>query len=117
MLPAYVRVRPDLSEAEAKAIRALPEIEYASLWGQSLARIEYRGMHTQNVAVFGADDGFPLIQGGELSSGRWFTVSELSSAAPVVVLQSQAALSTFGRENPLEKWVRVGGIPAQVIGV
>jgi len=117
MLPAYVRVRPDLSEAEARAIRALPEIEYASLWGQSLARIEYQGVHTQNVAVFGADEGFPLIQGGELSSGRWFTVSELSSASPVVVLQAQAAISTFGRENPLEKWVRVGGIPLQVIGV
>lgn len=117
MLPAYVRIRPDLSEVEARRIRALPEIEYASLWAQTLARIEFRGIHTQNVAVFGADDGFPLIQGGELTSGRWFTASELSSAAPVVVLQAQAALSTFGRESPLEQWVRIGGTAVQVIGV
>lgn len=117
MLPAYVRIRPDLSEVEARRIRALPEIEYASLWAQTLARIEFRGIHTQNVAVFGADEGFPLIQGGELTSGRWFTASELSSAAPVVVLQAEAALSTFGRESPLEQWVRVGGTAVQVIGV
>ena len=117
MLPAYVRIRPDLSEEEARRIRALPEIEYAALWAQTLARIEYRGVHTQNVAVFGADEGFPLIQGGELTDGRWFTVSELSSAAPVVVLQAQAALTTFGPESPLEKWVRVGGTAVQVIGV
>ncbi|MEP6833057.1 MAG: ABC transporter permease [Gemmatimonas sp.] len=117
MLPAYVRIRPDLAESEARIIRALPEIEYAALWAQTLARIEYQGIHTQNVAVFGADEGFPLIQGGELSAGRWFTVPELSSASPVVVLQSQTAISAFGRENPLEKWVRVGGVPVQVIGV
>lgn len=116
-LPAYVRVRPDLSEEEAARIRALPEIEYAALWGQTLARIEHRGVRTQNVAVFGADAGFPLIQGGELIRGRWFTSTEIKSGAPVVVLQENAAGNVFGELNPLEKWVRVGGTPVEVIGV
>lgn len=116
-LPAYVRVRPDLSEAEAARIRTLPEIEYAALWGQVVARLEFRGTRTQSVAVFGADAGFPLIQGGELVRGRWFTSSEIKSAAPVVVLQENAAGNVFGELNPIEKWVRVGGIPLEVIGV
>ncbi|MBC8087214.1 MAG: ABC transporter permease [Phycisphaerae bacterium] len=116
-LPAYVRIRPDMTEAEATLIRSLPEIEYASLWGQSLARLEYRGVRTQNVAVFGADAGFPLIQGGDLIVGRWFTNAEIKSAASVVVLQEDAASNLFGELNPLEKWVRVGGIPMEVIGI
>ena len=115
--PAYVRIRPDLSEDEAERIRALPEIAYAALWAQVLARIEYKGVHTQNVAVFGADNGFPTIQGGELVKGRWFTNAEQLAATPVVVLQEQSALNVFGQENPLGKWIRVGGEPVEVIGV
>jgi len=116
-LPAYVRVRPDLSEEEAARIRTLPEVEYASLWGQTLARLEFRGVRTQSVAVFGADAGFPLIQGGELVRGRWFTSTEIKSGAPVVVLQENAAGNIFGELTPLAQWVRVGGIPVEVIGV
>lgn len=116
-LPAYVRIRPDISEEEAARLRTLPEIEYASLWGQTLARLEYRGVRTQSVAVMGADAGFTMIQGGELITGRWFTSSELKSAASVVVLQENAAGSVFGEINPIDKWVKVGGIPMQVIGV
>lgn len=116
-LPTYVRIRPDISEEEAARLRTLPEIEYASLWGQTLARLEYRGVRTQSVAVMGADAGFTMIQGGELITGRWFTSSELKSAASVVVLQENAAGSVFGEINPIDKWVKVGGIPMQVIGV
>ena len=52
-LPKWVRIRPDLTLAEAERIRALPGIRYASLWGQAIARVEYEGARTQNVAVFG----------------------------------------------------------------
>lgn len=115
--PAYVRIRPNLSEDEAQRIRALPEIEYAAIWAQVLARVEYKGVRTQNVAVFGADAGFTNIQGGELIKGRWFTNAEESAAAPVIVLQEQTALNVFGQEDPIGKWIRVGGEPAQVIGI
>ena len=69
-LPKDVRIRPDLREREAEAIRRLPEISYASLWGQALARLESDGVRSQPMAVFGADDGFIEIQGGELTTGR-----------------------------------------------
>ncbi len=117
MLPKYVRIRPDLAEREAERIRTLPEVSYASLWAQALGRIEYKGVRTQNMALFGADDGFPIIQGGELLSGRWFTRAELTSAMPVIVLEEKTALKVFAREQPLGAWVRVGGRPAQVIGI
>ena len=116
-LPKYIRIRPDLALEEAARIRALPGILYASLWGQAIARVEYEGARTQNVAVFGADEGFTVIQGGELSSGRWFTRSEVTGGDAVVVLRDAIADRIFGRLEPLGKLVRVGGRPARVIGI
>ena len=116
-LPAEVRIRPDLSEPEADRLRRLPEIAYASLWAQTLARIELNGVRSQSMAIFGADDGFTRIQGGELLQGRWFTRHELNSGAPVVVLQDELARSLFGRERMLGRQVHVGGRPLVVIGL
>lgn len=115
--PVWIRVRPDLSEEEAELIARLPEIAYAGLWGQTLSRIGYLGERTQPAAIFGADAGFPEIQGGELSSGRWFTRHEVTSGANVVVLQEPMARLLFGRVNPIGKTVQVGGRPFEVIGL
>ena len=116
-LPKDVRVRPDLSEREAERLARLPEVSYAALWAQTLARIEADGSRSQPMAVFGADDRFTEIQGGELLSGRWFTRSEMMSGAPVVVLQERAAAQIFGREQMLGRRIRIGGRPAEVIGI
>ena len=116
-LPKYIRIRPDIVEAESKRIASLPEIGYAALWGQSQARLEHNGFRTQKLALFGADDRFVEIQGGELGEGRWFTKAELASGASVIVLEESAARKVFGRENPIGSQVQVGGRPAQVIGI
>ena len=92
-LPKYIRIRPDLIDDEAQRIRALPEILYAALWGQAIARVEYEGSRTQNVAVFGADEGFTVIQGGELAAGRWFTRAEVTGGDNVVVLRGTITVS------------------------
>ncbi len=116
-LPKYIRIRPDLTDVEAQRIRALPGIAYASLWGQTLARVEYEGSRTQTVAIFGADEGFTEIQGGELASGRWFTHAEVVGGDPVVVLRDAIAEKVFARLEPIGKLVKVGGRPYRVIGV
>lgn len=116
-LPKYVRIRPNLTLSEAARIAQLPEVAYAALWAQSNGRVEYKGVHTQGVAIMGADDGYPLIQGGDLQSGRWFTRAELSAGTNVVVLDESTADKVFGREDPLGKQVRIGGWPMTVIGL
>jgi putative ABC transport system permease protein len=116
-LPKWIRVRPDLVEAEAERIRQLPEISYAAMWAQGNARLSYNAQRTQNVAIVGSDDRYQEIQGGELLDGRWFTPAELSSGASVVVLDENAARKLFGRESVLDKTIRMGGRPAKVIGL
>ncbi len=116
-LPVWIRIRPDLNEAEARRIQALPEIAYAAIWGQSQARLEYKGVRTQNLLIIGADDRFIEIQGGDLIAGRWFTRPEMVSGASVVVLEENAAHKVFGGESVLDKQVHLGGRPMTVIGL
>ncbi|MDQ3698105.1 MAG: ABC transporter permease [Gemmatimonadota bacterium] len=116
-LPKWVRIRPDVTGGEAARIAELPEIEYAAIWAQVFGRLEYRGVRTQQLTFFGADDRYSEVQGGELTAGRWFTRSELASGAAVTVLEDDAARRIFGREQPLGKQLRVGGRPARVIGL
>ena len=116
-LPKWIRVRPDLTEPEAKRIASLPEVLYAGIWAQSQARLEYKGVRTQSLIVNGADDRFQEVQGGELASGRWFTQAELASGASVIVVEENAAHKIFGREDPLDKQIHVGGRPATVVGI
>lgn len=115
--PAHVRIRPDLEPEEADLIARLPEVRYASLWGQTLTRLTYQGVRTQPTAIFGADAGFVEIQGGELAAGRWFTRYEVQSGASVVVVQEPLARLLFGRIDPIGKTILVGGRPMEVIGL
>jgi putative ABC transport system permease protein len=116
-LPKWIRVRPDLVEAEAERIRLLPEVSYAAIWGQSNGRLSYGAQRTQMIAIIGADDRYQEIQGGELLDGRWFTPAELVSGANVAVLDENAAHKLFGRESVLDKEIKVGGRPTRVIGL
>ena len=115
--PAWIRIRPDLSEEEAALIRRLPETRYAALWGQVLQRLSYQGERTQPTAIFGADAGFPEIQGGELTAGRWFTRAEVVGGAAVIVVNDAMARQLFGRLDPIGKVMQVGARPVEVIGL
>lgn len=116
-VPAWIRNRPDLTPEDAAIIAKLPEIKYASIWGQIQNKTEYAGEHTNTGVIVGADQGYPEIYGGELTDGRWFTNSELLSGTPVIVLSVDVAKKLFGAIQPLDKWVRVGGRPFRVIGI
>src|SRR3954467_2847308 len=60
-LPAWIRIRPDLNDAEAGRIESLPEIEYSASWGQAQGRLECKGVRTQALALMGADDRFTEV--------------------------------------------------------
>jgi len=116
-LPREVRIRPELSLAEGERVKRLPEVAYGAVWAQVFGRVEYRGQRTQMLAVFGADDRYTELQGGELLEGRWFTAGEMRAGSAVAVLEEDAARHVFGRERPIGKTVRIAGRPMQVIGL
>ncbi len=115
-LPYEVRIRPVLDQPDADAIHRVPEIQYAAMWVQLFERLEYQGERTQTMTVYGADEHYMEILGGNMLRGRWFTRSELPGAA-VVVLETESADHLFGPVDPLEKYLRIGGKALRVIGI
>jgi putative ABC transport system permease protein len=115
-LPYEVRIRPVLQRADAVAVARMPEIRYAGIWVQVFQKIEFQGVRTQQVVIFGADDRYMDIQGGTLLRGRMFSRAELTGE-PVIVLEQAAAARVFGRLDPLDQQVRVGGASFRVIGL
>jgi putative ABC transport system permease protein len=116
-LPREVRIRPVLKTGEADAIAQLPQIHYSAMWMQLFERLEHQGVRTQLASVFGADDRFMEIAGGSLAGGRLFTRAEARAGVPVVILEREAADRLFGRLNPVNALIRVGGKPLQVVGI
>jgi putative ABC transport system permease protein len=115
-LPYEVRIRPVLQRSDAVAVGRMPEVRYAGIWVQVFQKVEFQGVRTQQVVIFGADQHYMDIQGGTLLRGRMFTRSELTGE-PVIVLEQAAAERVFGRLDPLGQQVRVGGASFRVIGI
>ena len=115
--PYEVRIRPVLRESDVAAIHTVPEISYASLWIQVVARFEYQGERTQTMEIWGADDGYMDVTGWTLVRGRFFTRAEMNAGAPVVVLDNDVGEHLFGRLDPLGRYVRLGGRPLMVVGL
>jgi len=105
-----------VSEADAKALQRVPDIDYAGIWIQVFQRFEYQGIRTQPMTIWAADRNYMEIAGGTLLAGRFFSPSEMSGDA-VVVLEIDVADHLFGHVRPIGKVVRVGGVALRVIGV
>jgi putative ABC transport system permease protein len=116
-LPYELRIRPILEQTDADAIRRLPQVSYAEMWIQMLARVTYGGAHTQTMLVYAADDRFMEVIGGTLLQGRLFGQAELSGGEPVIVLEETASDRLFAQEDPLGKVVRMNGRALRVIGI
>jgi len=115
-LPYEVRIRPVLDEPDAEAMRRAQGIGYAGMWVQLFQRIEYQGIRTQTVTVFGADDHYMDIQGGTLLRGRFFNRAELNGGS-VTVLEEETVDRLFGRTDPMDRLVRIGDVSLRVIGI
>ncbi len=116
-LPPEVKARKVLDEDDAVALRRSEQIRYAGLMVQVQQKIEFDGIRSQGLMIYGADNSYLEIQGGSLLSGRFFSQSELKSGQPVVVLEEEVSDRLFGRVNPLGHVVRIGGASFTVIGV
>ncbi|HEY0351324.1 MAG TPA: ABC transporter permease [Gemmatimonadales bacterium] len=115
-LPYEVRIRPVLQPSDAAAIGRVPEIGYSAMWVQLFQRMEYQGARTGVLTVFAADSRYMEIQGGTLVRGRFFTRAE-QTGAEVVVLEADVAERLFGRIDPLDRVLRIGGKSLRVIGL
>jgi putative ABC transport system permease protein len=67
--------------------------------------------------VTGTTPAYLDVRGYEIAAGRGFTEGEASSGRPVVLLGETVRQELFGDADPVGERVRVGRVPAEVVGV
>jgi ABC-type antimicrobial peptide transport system permease subunit len=99
-----------LALRSAKGVNATAVLKQA----RTRVRSEFADQERE-VSGIGAD--YVAMNGYEIEQGRGFSAHDLESGAPVVILGSQAASIFFPTGDIVGKPVKIGDVPATVIGV
>lgn len=106
-----------LTNDDAKAIAAIPDIAGAAPESSRRFQIAARGQNT-NTQVVGTVSTYPTVRNITLENGAFFTDSQVTSRAKVVVLGPTVRDDLFGiGANPIGDTVRINNVVFTVIGI
>lgn len=111
------RRNPPLSLQEGAAIEALPSIDLVVAAQETGRQVEYASETLSSVRIRGLGVRWLEVSGGDVYPGRSFTRVEQESASRVVVVNERLAETLFGHLDPIQRRIKIGGEPYQVIGV
>ena len=106
-----------LVPSDAEAVAELPGVQAVSPERNGRATLRFGNVDYQT-SVVGIWPGYAVTQDWTLSSGSFITEDDVRSYAPVIVLGKTVTDSLFPNgEDPVGRYVLVGSIPFEVIGV
>jgi putative ABC transport system permease protein len=112
------RRRPRISFGDAQAVaRGLTVPVVTSWYSEDRGAVEYNGKLAKDIALEGATERYFEIMNLTIEAGRPFSGQESRAGATVVVLGHDLAEKLFVNVSPLDRTVRIHGIPYRVIGV
>src|SRR6267378_6823634 len=111
------RRRPPLTVAEADRLGQLPTIAFVVVDEYTSADIEFEGHRMSAIGIRGRNADWPKIEGGQIEPGRSFTHLEDASNAHVAVINNKLAENLFGQRDPMNRRIKIGGLPYDVVGV
>jgi len=88
-----------------------------SWYSEDRGDVEYNGKVAKDITLEGATERYFEIMNLSIESGRPFSGQESRAGATVVVLGHDLAEKLFINVSPLDRTVRIHGIPYRVIGV
>ncbi|MGH8962350.1 MAG: ABC transporter permease [Jatrophihabitantaceae bacterium] len=109
-----------LTAADASALSsktAAPDISGVAPVVQSGSESLVNGATNWTTTVVGTVPAWESVRGRTLSSGRFISAADESSAAAVTVLASDTASELFGPLDPVGQSVTINSVPFEVIGV
>ncbi|MEX0692769.1 MAG: ABC transporter permease [Gemmatimonadales bacterium] len=110
--------RPQLTYDDADAMVASLDPSLRWSWvSQSTSDLEYRNRVAARVRVMGTNEQYFDVKGWRFSAGRPFTAQEAQSGQPVMVMGYDLAARVFGDLDPINREVRIRGMPYRIIGV
>jgi putative ABC transport system permease protein len=113
-----VRNNPNITLAEADAIRALsPVIASVAAQAQRRGSLTYRDQVVENVQIQGVTSEYVDFTTFDAERGRMMTPLEVDRNRPVVLLGWDVADQLFGEVSPLDKIIKIQGVHFRVVGV
>lgn len=107
-----------LTMADYQAIRETATLVSAvGASASTSGEVRYRGQSIYDIRIEGITSNFSLFGGPEISVGRAIDEFDVSYNRYVCVLGAGVAEELFSGANPLDKTVRVQGVPFLVVGV
>jgi len=81
------------------------------------SRVKGRDVTLSGVTVFGVDEKYLDVRGGELDNGRFFTAEDVSSARSFCVIGQDVADELYGAFDPIGREIEIGNFPYTVVGL
>jgi len=106
-----------LVEADAAALRELPEAMYVAESVNTRTQLIYGNMNWQT-NIEGTNIDLPLIRSWQMQYGGFFTAEDVKSAAKVIILGANVSDNLFGEGvDPTDQIIRVRNHVFKVLGV
>jgi putative ABC transport system permease protein len=112
------RNNPRITLEDALAVRKFSDnISAVAALAGSGARITYRDVILDNVSVSGVSREYLSFSRYNAEVGRLISPLEIDRDRPLTVLGWQTADRLFGRLDPIDRVIKIGGLHFRVIGV
>ncbi|MBA3963651.1 MAG: ABC transporter permease [Chthoniobacterales bacterium] len=116
-MPTLVNVPQSLRFEDARTIAKLPKIKQV-VEVQSAFDIDVKYRDRQaSPAVFGVGPKWLSLRSEDVADGSFFTEEQNNSLARVAVIGPDVRKDLFPDEDPLQKTIRIGDVPFQVVGL
>ena len=110
--------RPLLRMTDIEAVRtALPATMTATVSSETFKYASAPGARPRQVQAVSTDANYFAVKKFAIDQGRAFTDQEVRAGAPVLVIGVEVAEHFFPGLSPLNRTLRVAGVPFTVIGV
>jgi len=113
-----MRNNPLVTIRDAQAIKRFGEaIGSVMAQAQTSTRVAYRDEELESVQVQGVSEEYLDFTTFDAERGRMVTPTEISRKRPVTLVGWQIANRLFGAADPLDKQIRIAGVPFTIVGV
>jgi len=112
------RNNPMLTMDEAHAIRSFsPAVKAVMAQASRGATVGYREQELDGISIQGVTSDYSDFGTFSAERGRMMSSIEVDRSQPVTLIGHDLADKLFGEVNPLEKTIKIAGIPFRVVGV
>jgi len=105
--PAWWRY-PAITPAERDLLDGLATIDAVTMDDRNTRQVRAEGEVT-DASVYGRSPAWPHVNGGDIVSGRSYSLVEEESGDKVAVLNEKAAEVLFGRRDPVGRRIQIAG--------